>query len=89
MTIVMKNVRAHIECNTFKSMNVICEICVSGERTMDNWKNVSLRVPHRMSELVAEAARRQCTKPSEYIRQAVVVALREDGLEPASPKEIA
>ena len=50
---------------------------------------IALRVPAEMQEAVTVAARLQLTSPSEYLRRAVLAALKTDGLrlgaEPASP----
>jgi hypothetical protein len=41
---------------------------------------LSLRVPHEIPAAVEEVARIHFTSPSEYIRRAVIAALRADGV---------
>jgi hypothetical protein len=41
---------------------------------------VALRMPAEMQEAVTVAARLQLTTPSEYLRRAVLLALRTDGV---------
>ena len=41
---------------------------------------MALRVPTEMQEAVTVAARLQLTSPSEYLRRAVLAALRTDGV---------
>jgi len=44
---------------------------------------LTLRCQPEVVALIDEAARRRCSKPAEYVRQAVVAALRADGFDPA------
>jgi hypothetical protein len=41
---------------------------------------MALRIPAEMQEAVTVAARMQFTSPSEYLRRAVLLALRTDGV---------
>jgi hypothetical protein len=44
-------------------------------------RKLSLRVPPQLPAAVEAAARRQFTSPAEYLRRAVLQALRADGID--------
>ena len=44
---------------------------------------ITTRCQPEVAALIDEAARRRCSKPAEYVRQAVLAALQADGFDPA------
>lgn len=43
---------------------------------------IQFRAPENLQDAIGTAARQRGSKPAEYVRQAVMSALRADGIEP-------
>jgi hypothetical protein len=57
---------------------------------IDRWQaTLKARCSNQMAAAVNDAARRRGSKPSEWIRQAVLAALRADGVDPVQEQQYA